>query len=291
MNPPMRVSVLGTGLMGAPIAQTLHQAGHSVIAWNRSPNKLTPLSEAGIATAESAAAAIAQAEITLTLLSDAAALEAVLFAEPAALANRTILQMGTIAPGESRDLAARIEAAGGEYFEAPVLGSIPEAKSGSLIVMVGASPAQFDRWGSLLTCLGPDPQRMGPVGSAAATKLAMNQLIGTLTAAFSISLALAAREGLDIEQFMGIVRQSALYAPTFDKKLSRMCDRNFANPNFPTKHLLKDMNLFALAAEAQGIDASVAASVSALAAKAVAQGLADQDYSALYSAVNPLPGA
>ena len=108
---------------------------------------------------------------------------------------------------------------------------------------------------------------MGPVGTAATAKLAMNQLIGSLTAAFSMSLGLVQKEDLDIEKFMSIVRESALYAPTFDKKLTRMRDRNFSNPNFPTKHLLKDMNLFAQAAQDRGIDATVAAGVSQLAQK------------------------
>ena len=102
-----------------------------------------------------------------------------------------------------------------------------------------------------------------------------------------MSLGLVQREGLDLDKFMAIVRESALYAPTFDKKLQRMCDRNFSNPNFPTKHLLKDMNLFMQAAQTQGIDATVAAGVSEVAKKAIAQGLADEDYSAIYSAINP----
>ena len=113
----------------------------------------------------------------------------------------------------------------------------------------------------------------------------MNQLIGTLTTAFSMSLGLVQQEAIDVDKFMGIVRQSALYAPTFDKKLGRMCDRNFANPNFPTKHLLKDMTLFVQSAET--FNADVAASVAQIAQKAIEQGLADQDYSAVFAAVNP----
>ncbi|MGB3292856.1 MAG: NAD(P)-dependent oxidoreductase [Phormidesmis sp.] len=283
----MQVGILGTGLMGAPMALRLQQAGFEVTAWNRTAQKLAPLQQAGITTVESAAAAIARTEITLTMVSDAAAIRSALLAEPAALQGRTILQMGTIAPAESRDLNEQIRAAGGAYLEAPVLGSIPQVKAGSLIVMVGASPEQYDQWLPVLKCFGSAPQLMGPVGTAAATKLAMNQLIGTLTAAFSMSLGLVQQEGLEIEKFMSILRESALYAPTFDKKLERMCNRNFADPNFPTKHLLKDMNLFVQAAQAQGLDTTVAASVSKVAEKAIAQGLADQDYSSIYSALNP----
>lgn len=285
--PANTVALLGTGLMGAPMALKLHQAGHTVTAWNRSAQKLEPLKQAGIQTAATAEEAIASSPITITMLSDAAAIQAATLTKPELWQNRTLLQMGTIAPDESRELSTKITAAGGEYFESPVLGSIPQVKDGSLILMVGATPEQFQQWQPLLQVFGPAPQLMGPVGTAAATKLAMNQLIGTLTSAFSMSLGLAQREGLDIEKFMDIVRESALYAPTFDKKLTRMCDRNFSNPNFPTKHLLKDMNLFVQAAQAKGIDATVGAGVSEVAKKAIEQGLADEDYSAIYNAINP----
>lgn len=288
----MQVGILGTGLMGAPMALQLQTNGHNVTAWNRSAEKLAPLKEAGITTVATAAEAIASAPVIITMLSDAAAIASALFsdaisADTAALSGKTILQMGTIAPAESREINERIKAAGGEYLESPVLGSIPQVKAGSLILMVGATSAQFEQWLPLLKCFGPSPELMGPVGTAAATKLAMNQLIGSLTAAFSMSLGLAQKEGLNLDKFMTIVRDSALYAPTFDKKLERMCDRNFANPNFPTKHLLKDMNLFVQAAQDNGIDATVAAGVSQIAQKAIAQGLANEDYSAIYNAVNP----
>lgn len=283
----MKIGLLGTGLMGAPMALQLQQSGFEVVAWNRSPDKLLPLVDSGVQTVQSAADAIASTDLTITMLSDAAAIQSALFADRSALAGRTILQMGTIAPAESRDLCASVQSAGGDYLESPVLGSIPQVKSGSLILMVGATPEQFERWQPVLKCFGPNPELMGPVGTAAATKLAMNQLIGSLTAAFSMSLSLAQREGLDIEKFMSIVRESALYAPTFDKKLERMCDRNFSNPNFPTKHLLKDMNLFVQAAQARGIDATVAAGVSQVVENAIAQGLANEDYSAIYSAICP----
>ena len=283
----MKVTILGTGLMGAPMALQLQRGGFEVTAWNRSLEKLAPLKDAGIAIAGSAVEAIAASEITLTMLSDAAVVKSAVLCEPSVLQGKTILQMGTIAPAESRDIQAQVNAAGGEYFESPVLGSIPQVKSGTLILMVGATPEQFERWQSVLKCFGPAPALMGPVGTAAATKLAMNQLIGSLTAAFSMSLGLAQKEGLNIEKFMDIVRASALYAPTFDKKLERMCDRDFTNPNFPTKHLLKDMALFVQAAEHQDIDATVADSVAQITRKAIDQGLAETDYSAIYSAINP----
>ena len=124
-------------------------------------------------------------------------------------------------------------------MEAPVLGSIPEATTGKLIVMIGGTREQFDHWRSLLSKLGSNVLYVGPVGHAAALKLAMNQLIASLTTAFATSLAFIQLHDLRVEQFMDVVRGSALYAPTFDKKLDKMIDHNYDNPNFPLKHLTR----------------------------------------------------
>ena len=282
------ISILGTGLMGAPMACKLQSCNFSVTAYNRTAAKLEPLLAASVAVATSPAAAIQSSDCTLLMLTNTAAIADLILNETVrpTLASRTLIQMGTIAPSESRDLCEKITAAGGEYLEAPVLGSIPQVKDGSLIVMVGATPDQFERWLPVFQCFGPEPLLMGPVGTAAATKLAMNQLIGSLTNAFALSLRFVQQQDINIEQFMGIVRQSALYAPTFDKKLSRMVAQNYANPNFPTKHLLKDMNLFAREAKALGLDVALAESVSQVAQRAIKRGFAEGDYSALFAAID-----
>jgi 3-hydroxyisobutyrate dehydrogenase len=126
---------------------------------------------------------------------------------------------------------------------------------------------------------------IGEVGTAAALKLALNQLIASLTTAFALSLAFLSQQGVDLEKFMTILRQSALYAPTFDKKLTRMLEENYANPNFPTKHLLKDVNLFLEESEKLDLTTFPLTGVQHLLEKALAMGLAEEDYSALYEAL------
>ncbi len=283
------VGFIGTGLMGLPMAERLLATDRTVIAYNRTQAKLEPLNKAGAAIAQSPVEVLQQAECVLLMLTDATAIQTVLLSPEArpAIAGRTIIQMGTIAPSESRAIAAEVEAAGGDYLEAPVLGSIPEAQTGNLIVMVGSSPEQFQRWLSLLQQLGPEPQWIGEVGSAAALKLALNQLIGSLTTAFALSLGFVMQQGVEVETFMNILRDSALYAPTFDKKLQRMVERNYANPNFPTKHLLKDMSLFLGEAQSAGLNVSSLEGVRAILQIAQKMGLAEADYSALFSAVSP----
>ncbi|TVQ11089.1 MAG: NAD(P)-dependent oxidoreductase [Leptolyngbya sp. DLM2.Bin27] len=289
----MKIGVVGTGLMGAPMTLRLLSSGHQVWIYNRTPARLKSLELAGATVCRSPLDLAQAVEAIVMMVTDGEAVRSLLSAmgvsdRPSPLQDRTIVQMSTIAPTESQDLSQLVAQAGGTYLEAPVLGSIPEAKNGRLIIMVGAATETYVRWQPLLECLGSELYHVGAVGSGAALKLAMNQLIGSLTTAFAQSLGLVQAAGIDVETFMAVVRQSALYAPTFDKKLRRMQTRQFADPNFPSKHLLKDMGLFVAAAEAAGVAAFPAESVRELVAQAVAAGFGDDDYAALFNIVSPL---
>ena len=288
------VSLLGTGLLGAPIARRLAATGLSVTVWNRTAAKAEALREAGLAVAPTAAAAIAASPVAILMLADAPAIRAVL-AGPgvaAALAGRTVVQMGTIGPDESRAFAAELAAAGGEWVEAPVLGSIPQADSGTLQVMVGGTEEQLARLEPLFSSLGRDVRLVGEVGMAAALKLALNQLIGSLTTAFATSLAFVRASGVPTDLFLEVLRPSALYAPTFDKKLGRMLDREYRDPTFPLRLLRKDLLLFAAAARGAGLDPAIARGVLETIARAEQKGLGDADYAALAEGLEgPLPEA
>lgn len=284
----MKIGLIGTGLMGQALAQHLLEENQSLLVYNRSPEKSEELRDRGADVAASAQQLVEQCEICLLFLSDADAIHMVLDAiSPAAFKDTLLIQMGTIAPEESRDIAERIRKQKGRYLECPVLGSLPEARSGKLILMAGGSEQDFDTALPLLELIGNEPQHIGDIGQGATVKLAMNQLIAGLTASFALSLALVEKEGIETEQFMKIVRDSALYAPTFDKKLSRMLDRDFDNPNFPTKHLAKDTRLFLTVAEELGLDTSALQGIETLLQKTLDMGLDNTDYSAIMAAVSP----
>ncbi len=283
----MHVSVLGTGLLGGAIALRLKAQGFAVSAWNRTAEKAEPLAEAGIDLPGTPAACIEVADVTLTLLADAEAIDATLFGgeQTPDLAGRTLVQMGTIAPAESRELGVRIASVGGAYLEAPVLGSLPEARVGQLLVMASGDEALFQHCLPVFAALSDQPLHIGGLGQAAALKLALNQLIVGLTATFSLSLGLVRQAGLDVEQFMGLVRQSALYAPTFDKKLPKYLSHDYASANFPLKHLLKDARLVERVLVEAGIDAGTVTVVADAAERGIADGHADDDYSSVYEAL------
>lgn len=284
-----RFTIFGMGLMGRAIAKRLTGKRLEVSGWNRPGKNAEEAMGQGINVTGDLAKAIADGDCLILMLSDFSAIRAC-FDDREELGGKLVIQMGTIAPQESRQLEQLFTACGARYIEAPVLGSIPEALNGSLIIMAGGSSENFETALPVLELLGGEsdagPRLIGAVGQGAAMKLAMNQLIGTLTAGFSMSLGMVRSEGIDIEQFMELLRNSALYAPTYDKKLGKMLNHDYANPNFPLRHLLKDMRLFRESATILGIDATLLEPLEKLLEKGCEESMAELDYSALYEVVN-----
>jgi 3-hydroxyisobutyrate dehydrogenase len=283
----MKIGILGTGLMGYPMALRLLENNYSVMAYNRTFEKLLPLKKAGIEIFKEPKSLINNADLLILMLTDYGAIKEVLSLdiEDNNLTNKTIISMGTISPSESKQINQKVIKKGGEYLEAPVLGSIPEVKNGTLLVMVGSTESQFNKYVTLLRNFSTEPQLIGEVGTASALKLALNQLISALTSGFALSLAMVEKEGVNIDKFMNILRQSALYAPTFDKKLNRMVESNFTNPNFPTKHLLKDTKLFLNQAQSLGLNIDGLEGIKNIIEKTLELGLGDEHYSAIYEAI------
>jgi 3-hydroxyisobutyrate dehydrogenase len=288
----MNVALLGTGLLGEAVAERLHAAGHSLSVYNRSAGKTQRLRQLGVAVAPTAAEAMSKADVVLLLLADEAAIRAVLLdtKNRSPISGRMVIQMGTIGPAESRSIQAEITRLGGRYVEAPVLGSIAEGKTGTLLIMVGGTPEDYAEWTPLLQTLGSDVRLVGPVGKAAVMKLALNQLIAAEMAAFALSLGLIREGGVDQDTFMEVLRKSALYATMYDKKLPRLAKRQYEQPNFSTRHLLKDVDLFLAAAQQARLSTEGLQGVRSLLTGTIAQGLGEMDYSALYEQVDPGEG-
>jgi len=285
----MRVAFIGTGLMGYPMAERVLAAGHDLIAYNRTRDKAEPLGRKGARIAGSAHEAIEAGVCAVFMVKDGSVVSELLSDEGfiPSLGGRTVIQMSTIAPAESVKLMEDVRGAAGDYLEAPVLGSVPQAEEGKLLVMMGGNAEQFEHWGDLLRCFGPEPRLVGPAGSAAALKLAMNQLIGSLSTAFSLSLGMVRRKGIETDLFMDILRQRAFYAPTFDRKLPQMLARDFASPNFPAALLLKDLGLARGEAGTLVLDTTALDGVREVVKKTVEADRGREDYAALYETIDP----
>lgn len=274
------IGVIGLGLMGTAMARRLAQSGWAVTGYNRHPRELED-----IPTAANLAELADHAETLWLMVSDHKACREVIDTlGEAGVRGHVVVNSSTIAPSESAEIARRVEALGGEYLEAPVLGSIPQAQSGTLQLLLGGEADLVERLDPLLRTLGT-PTHFGKIRSGAGAKLAFNQLIGSLTAAFSMSLGLVQREGVDVDRFMETLRESALYAPTFDKKLGNMLDHSFDKANFPLKHLLKDIRLFTQSACGQGIDTHLLIGLQHVLEEGIYAGHGNHDYSSLFESI------
>jgi 3-hydroxyisobutyrate dehydrogenase len=282
----MKVSVLGIGLMGEQIALRLLGAGHAVTGYNRTAGKTSSLEAHGAAVAGTPAAAVLASEVTLLMLTDGAAIEAVVMSDEVrqVLHGKTLIQMGTIASAESLAFQARIESAGGSYLEAPVLGSVPNVKAGTLKVLAGSTVEQYERWAGLLGCLGTVVY-VGEVGSAAAMKLARNQLIAALICAYGLSLKLVESKGLSTSTFLEMMRGDALSAPILEVKAPAMLQGSYPQASFSIQNLLKDVELFLAEAKQANLDSRSLDGARDILNSCVEAGWAGADYSAIYAVI------
>ena len=279
----MEITLVGSGLLGTAIGERLLARGYRLHVWNRRQERAQTLVAAGAQLASSPAEAVAAGELVITVLSEGPITAEVLLNQAGtALPGRLVLQVATIAPAESCALAIALQQRGARYLETPVLGSRPEALAGCLQVMVGGELADLERARPVLIALGGEPRHLGPVGAALHTKLALNQLIASLTHSFSLALHVVQQAGVEVETFMAILRESALYAPTFDKKLAKELADDYSNPNFPTAHLRKDLRLFLTAAAALQLETQGLRGLAELLERATAAGLDELDYSSLH---------
>lgn len=274
--------------MGFAVAKRLLEERFEVFVYNRTKDKASALAEFGAFVCSNANEAVKAADCIILMLADINAINEVLFKQidTGCLINKTIIQMGTISPKESVMLEEKLFQVKAGYLEAPVLGSRREAEDGNLIVMVGSKKEDYNEFVDVLGHLGNPLKYIGPVGKAAALKLALNQLIAGHLINFSLSLGLIEKNGIDVDIFMEILRDSALYAPMFDKKLPNWVHRSYDEPNFPTKHLLKDVRLVIEEAEGRSLFVGVAKEIERIISKAVKQGLGGQDYSSVYDVIN-----
>jgi len=288
----VNIGIIGIGLMGRAFVERFLSQGFVVRVFNRTQDNIKDLINNGVIVCNSADDLVDQSDTIILMASDASAIHQVMHLDQDTdpqqdLQGKTIIQMATIAPRQSKVIDKAIGLRDGDYLEAPVLGSIPEAKSGTLIIMAGGLKTVFENALPILQVLGSSPRYIGETGAAAALKLAMNQLIASLTAGFSLSLGYAIRNGVDTDLFMDTVRESSLYAQTYDKKLQKYLDRDFGAANFSTRHLLKDIRLFIEDAKAAGLNTDSLEGIERITSSTVDNGMEIMDYSSIYQTICP----
>ena len=209
----MKIGLIGTGRLGGGMVERLINVGHEVYIWNRSPEKAQPLVKLGATLMASPAMVAEKAEITLSVLTDASAIDAA-YSGPngilsANLKGRVLIEMSTVRPETQIALAAKVIAAGGEFVECPVGGTVGPAKEGTLLGLVGGEDLSVNKVMPLLQQMCRRVEHVGPVGSGSSLKLAINLPLLVYWEALSEAIALAERIGLDPERLLDILSDTS----------------------------------------------------------------------------------
>jgi 3-hydroxyisobutyrate dehydrogenase-like beta-hydroxyacid dehydrogenase len=276
-----KLAFLGLGLMGAPMAARLLEAGHEVTVWNRTAQRAGPLVTQGASQAPTPARAVAGAEVVITMLADPRALEAVVFGDDGlatALApGQLYVDMSTVGLDAFRSVAGRLPQ-GVTMVDAPVRGSIPQATSGQLAIFVGASQADFEAVAPVLAPMG-SVHRVGGPGAGAAAKLVVNSTLGATIAALGEALALGEAFGLDRVALLDVLADSAIGATVKAKRAN--VESGDYPATFKLSLALKDMRLVGEAAAEAGRELKVAEAARQWLEQADRDGEGDLDYSAV----------
>ena len=279
----MRVAVLGTGIMGGPIARRLADAGHDVRAWNRTLERAEGL---GAEAAATPAEAVADAELLVTMLADGPTVDAVMReAAPAAVPGAVWAQTSTVGAEWTQRLAALAAEAGLVYVDAPVLGTRAPAEQGQLVVLLAGPEDARVTCTAVLPAIARKLVSLGDeVGSASALKLVLNHWILNSLENLAETVAFAQALGVEPERFLESIAGGGMDMPYAHMKTEAILSGKLDEPSFTLRLAAKDVELILDAASSAGVDLALARASLARMSRAIELGHGDEDMAATYYA-------
>jgi len=288
------IGFVGLGAMGSRIAGRLLDSSNQVYGTNRTRSKAQELIDRGLLWLDTPREAAAGADVIFSMVTDDAALDAITSGPDGILAGlakgKVYVDMSTVSPRASRELAERVAALGAEMLDAPVSGSIPQAESGTLTIMVGGSEAAFATVEPLLRALGQNVTRVGTNGQGLLLKLAVNISLAVQTLAFSEGLLLAERGGIDPQLAAQVMSTSSIGSPMLKARVPLLLDLP-QQAWFDVSLMDKDIRLARAAADELGIPLPSAAVADAMLNRASELGYAHRDLAALHEVLAETPAA
>jgi 3-hydroxyisobutyrate dehydrogenase len=279
------IAFLGTGRMGAPMAANLARGGFAVRVWNRTASRAAALAKDGATVAGSPAEAVKNAGIVITMLADGPATEQAATGPDGFLAGahgRIWVQMATIGMSWTARLADTAARHGVTFVDAPVSGSQGPAEAGQLTILASGPDQARDVLAPVFGTLGRATVWLGPAGHGTRAKLVLNSWLVDLTEATAETLAFARQLGLDPAGIADLLQSTPLGSPYAAQKASLMLAGDFT-PAFALKHALKDAELAAVAAQANGAELTLTRALLPRWRRAAADGHAEDDLAAIYT--------
>ncbi|MBB6252614.1 NAD(P)-dependent oxidoreductase [Nitrospirillum iridis] len=280
-----KIAFLGLGGMGARMAANLIKAGHAVTVWNRSPGPVAGLVAQGATAAPSPRAAAEGAEFVLAMVADDIASRAVwLDGETGALAGLApgalAIECSTISPAWAGEMVAAVTGAGAAFLEAPVVGSLPQAQEGKLIILAGGDAVAYAQAQPALAPLASAIHHVGPVGRGAVLKLAVNSLLGIQLAAWAEMMGFLGKAGFDGPAALDILATLPVASPAAANYARMMLAGDFA-VRFPVDLMAKDFRYATHGADAVKADTPVADATLGVLERAAEAGFGADNVSAL----------
>ncbi|KAB2656037.1 NAD(P)-dependent oxidoreductase [Brucella tritici] len=277
-----KIAFLGTGLMGAPMASRLLDAGFDVTVWNRNSAKSAPLTEKGATLAQSATEAVETADVIITMLTDGPAVRDVLFDQGAAAVLKkgsVVIDMSSISPDFAREHAKRLAAIGVDHIDAPVSGGVVGAQEGTLAIMAGGDEAVISGLADVFKPMGRFT-RVGPSGAGQLAKLANQQIVAVTIGAIAEAMVLVEKGGGSRAAFRDAIRGGFCESRILELHGKRMIERNF-EPGGTSRIQLKDLNSILQTASDLSLSLPLTETVREAFASFVEEGGGEKDHSAL----------
>jgi 3-hydroxyisobutyrate dehydrogenase len=241
-----KIGFIGLGKMGIPMAQNLIKAGYSLSVYNRNAAKAEVLVNEGAKLASNPATLLTLCEIIILMVSDDAAVNEIFKGKDGLLtANATqkiIINMSTVSPSISKEMAHLFATKEGVYIDAPVSGSLKQAQEGSLVIMAGGNYEAFEKARPIFDCLGKLALHVGENGAGNTAKLAINALLSFHAQGLAEAIAFAKNKGIEISDLLELINNSALGNVFMKIKGDAILQQNY-NPVFALKHIAKDLRL------------------------------------------------
>jgi len=240
----MKIGFIGLGIMGKPMSMNLMKAGYQLVVLDRNQAAVAEMVAAGAEQAATPREVAERAEIVITMLPNSPQVKEVVLGEggilEAARAGLTLIDMSSIAPLVSRDLAEKLAAKGAAMLDAPVSGGQPKAVDGTLSVMVGGTQEVFDRCYDIMKAMAGSVVLTGAIGAGNVTKLANQVIVALNIAAMSEALVLATKAGVEPDLVYKAIRGGLAGSTVLDAKAPLVMDRKFA-PGFRINLHIKDL--------------------------------------------------
>lgn len=266
----MKIGIAGVGRMGAAIAERLMETGQDVLVWNRSRDKLATLEAKGAVACASPVALAEAAGVIITILTDAAAIDAVYDGDDGLLSQqldgRLVIEMSTVRPETEQALAQRVRAVGGAFVECPVGGTVAPAKGGKLLGFAGGEAADVERARPVLEALCRRLEHVGPVGAGSSVKLAINLPLAVYWQTLGEALSLCRSLGLDQARLVDMIGDSSA-GPNVLKNRADVVARALSGEKVPGTFDIDGMrkDLKTMLAEAEGLGTDLPITEAALA--------------------------